>query len=166
MMSTRDLAILLMSGLVVTAIHGKVFAQERAPVFLEADNIAYDQKKGLSTYRGNVRLKRGSMRVTADTATVRQNASSIVSLSASGSPVVMKRKEVKYNRVITIRGDQLSFDANSNTVTVWGNVITIRGKDTLRSDRLIYQINDNRIIAERESAKSPVSAEIRPAAKR
>jgi lipopolysaccharide export system protein LptA len=155
---------LILSLTLVTTMHGKLLAQDRVPVYLNADNISVNQKNGVSVYRGNVRLKRGTMRVKADNATVRQTGNRILSVDASGSPVVMRRKEPETNRFITVRGQQLVFDASTNIVTVRGNVITTRGRDTLRSDKLIYQIDKNHVIAEHDSPQSPVSADLRPRA--
>ena len=149
---------LLTSTFLLSGVH----ADSGAPVYLRANNIHYDQTSGLSTYRGKVRLTRADLHIRAETATVRQNNSAITSVNASGRPIVLRKGTASGGDLTVIRGERLKFDAINNKVVITGNVITTRGQDTIRSTRLTYHLDDNHIIADRDSNAGPVVAELRP----
>ena len=142
-----------------------VHAENGAPVYLQANDIRYDQASGVSTYRGKVRLTRADLSVSADTASVRQQKNEIASIRASGQPIILRKGSATTDGLTVIRGEQFEFNAVSNTVVITGNVITTRGQDTIRSARLTYHLDDNHIIADRDSNAAPVLADLWPRAR-
>ena len=151
---------LLASALPLAVVHG----ENGAPVYLQANDIRYDQASGLSTYRGKVRLTRADLRIRADTASVRQRNNEIASVRASGKPIVLRKGLATVDGLTVIRGEQLEFNTISNTIIITGNVITTRGRDTIRSARLTYHLDNNHIIADRDSNAAPVLADLWPRA--
>lgn len=118
------------------------------PIYLRADHITADQRTGQSTYQGNVRLKRGAFSFTADTAIVKQRNSQIVSLTASGNPIVARKNDHLDNILTTVKGQHLLYLAKPNKVIITGKVITRRGVDVIKSEKVTYKIDDNTVVAE------------------
>lgn len=139
-----------------------VHAETGAPIYLQANTIHYDHVSGLSNYRGKVRLTRADLYIRADKATVRQHENEVATVNASGQPIVLRKGATNAIDLTVIRGERLEFDAVNNTVVITGNVITTRGRDTIRSTKLTYHLDDNHIIADRDNNASPVVAELRP----
>ncbi|KPK51188.1 MAG: hypothetical protein AMS22_11350 [Thiotrichales bacterium SG8_50] len=154
----RNLVLLVAMMIPVSALP----AGNSAPVYLQANDIAYDQVSGVSTYRGKVRLSVFGLLIVADKATVRQRNNVIARVNADGKPIVLIKAATSEMAGISIRGDRLEFDTINNTVIITGNVITTRGQDTIRSARLTYRIDDNHIIADRDTAAAPVLADLWP----
>jgi lipopolysaccharide export system protein LptA len=60
------------------------------PIKLEAGRGQLDQKSGVSVYEGNVVISQGSMRLTADTATIYVKDNSFQKMDATGNPATLR----------------------------------------------------------------------------
>lgn len=141
---------------------GRVQADNQVPVYLEAQTIYFDQVTGLSTYQGQVEVKRGDLTILADKAVVRQKGSDVDTIDGFGAPIVLRKKADLPRQTTVITGQRLRYDAGSNTVTISDKVITTRGKDVIHSAILVYRIDENHISAERQTDSVPVSADLWP----
>lgn len=139
---------------------GRVQADPEVPVYLEAQNIYFDQATGLSTYQGNVKVKRGDLTILADKAVVKQRGSDVDTIDGFGAPIVLRKETDRPRQTTVITGRRLRYDAGSNTVTISDKVITTRGKDVIHSAKLVFRIDENHISAERQADSVPVSAEL------
>ena len=144
----------------------QLHANSELPIYLEAQTIYFDQVTGLSTYQNRVKVKRGNLTITADKALVKQKNNRINTIQGSGAPITLRKRVSAPERTITIKGQRLFYDANTNTVTISGKVTTTRGRDVIRCAKLIYRINENHITAERQPGSAPVSADLWPKKKK
>jgi lipopolysaccharide transport protein LptA len=128
------------------------------PIYLRAQHINMDQRTGLSTYHGKVRLRRGELSFSADRAIVKQNNSNIESLTAFGNPVVVRKRNLEDNSLTTVNGRRLVYTATSNTVIVTGKAIIRKGRDIIKSEKVIYRIDDDHIVAESADKSGRVKA--------
>jgi lipopolysaccharide export system protein LptA len=60
------------------------------PIQLEASRGQIDQKTGVSVYEGNVVISQGSMRLTADVATIHVKDGGFQRMEATGKPVNLR----------------------------------------------------------------------------
>lgn len=148
--------------LLVFWLPGQVLADAEVPVYLEAQSIYFDQATGLSTYQGQVKVKRGNLIILADKAVVKQKGSDVDTIEGFGAPIVLRKQSSLPRQTTVITGQRLRYDADSNTVTISGKVITTRGKDVIDSAKLVFHVDENHISAERQANSVPVSAELWP----
>ena len=97
------------------------------PIYLRAQHITVDQRKGISTYRGKVRLTRGELSFTATKATVKQRNNKITIVKAYGNPVIVKKYNSQKNIMTIVSGQQLTYLAKPDRAIITGKVITRQG---------------------------------------
>lgn len=108
------------------------------PIYIEADAVDIDDRSGISTYRGNVELTQGSIVITADKVTVTQREEQNDQIEAVGKPVTFKQDTENGKGTIRGRARRAEYFANSEIVNMIGDAVLIQGKDSFKSDRIIY----------------------------
>jgi lipopolysaccharide export system protein LptA len=116
-----------------------VFALEsdkEQPIELAADSVDIDESTGMSTYRGDVDLRQGTIRVRADVVTVHQNKRKPTKIIAEGGPVKFQQRSDKG----PIKGEarRVEYEVNSENLILIGDAVLTQGKDSMRSDRIVY----------------------------
>jgi lipopolysaccharide export system protein LptA len=116
-----------------------VFALEsdkEQPIELAADSVDIDESKGISTYRGDVDLRQGSMHLKADVVTVHQNKRKPTKIIAEGRPV--KFRQATDKGLVKGEARRAEYEVNSENLVMIGDAVLIQGKDSMRSDRIVY----------------------------
>lgn len=109
------------------------------PLDISAERLEMKQKEGRAIFKGAVNVRQGRMTLTADTLTVfyeaGQNAENpnIDRLDAQGSVQLMSESE-------TLSGDWGVYDVDRRLITLGGNVVFAQGDNTLRGDRLEFDL--------------------------
>jgi lipopolysaccharide export system protein LptA len=135
---------LLAVPLAVQAAEG----ERQLPVYLSADRIDIDQKKGLSVYRGHVVLNQGTLRLTAARADVQNRANLLETVSAEGKPATFRYRPEGAAEFIEGEASRAVYHALTQQVDLYDNVQVQRGRDLFRSAVLHYDIVNQRLIAE------------------
>jgi lipopolysaccharide export system protein LptA len=136
------------------------FSQNRGqPVKIESDKLEVRDKDKVATFSGNVHVTQGDTELHSKTLVVfyvDNSKPSTIPASAmktaqpgapAGSPEQqIRRIEATGGVLVTQKeqnaaGDSGTFDMQSNTVTLNGNVVVTRGKDVVRGQRLVVDLN-------------------------
>jgi lipopolysaccharide export system protein LptA len=106
------------------------------PIELAADSVDIDEGRGTSVYRGDVDLRQGSMRLQADVVTVHQRGRRPVRVEAEGRPVRFSQQSARG----PVRGEarRMEYDIDSENLVLQGDAVLVQGKDSMRSDRIVY----------------------------
>ena len=108
------------------------------PIYIEADSVDIDDRRGTSTYRGNVELTQGTIRITADKITVSKRQGKSDHIEATGNPVTFRQKTDSKNGLVTGQAKKSEYDADSEVLYLVDQATLTQGKDTFKSDRIIY----------------------------
>jgi len=106
------------------------------PIELAADSVDVDEAMGISTYKGDVDLRQGSMRLQASKITVKQAGKKPNQITAFGSPVKFEQKSEKGQ--IKARAKRIEYAVNSETLQLIGDASLSQAGDTIKSDRITY----------------------------
>ena len=106
------------------------------PIELAADSVDIDEGKGMSVYRGDVDLRQGTMRLRADVVTVHQRDRKPAKIVAEGRPVKFEQQSKK--GPVKGRAHRVEYQVDSENLTLAGDAVLIQGKDSMRSDRIVY----------------------------
>ncbi len=106
------------------------------PIELAADSVDIDDAKGLSIYRGNVDLRQGSMRLLADVVTVAHAQRKPSKIVAEGGPAKFRQQSKR--GPVNGEAKQIEYEVSSENLVMTGNAVLVQGKDTMRSDRIVY----------------------------
>jgi len=111
-------------------------SDKEQPIELAADSVDIDEAKGMSIYRGDVDVQQGSMRLRADVVTVHHDKRKPSKLVAEGRPAKFQQRSDKG----PIKGEakRLEYKINSENLILIGDAVVTQGKDSIRSDRIVY----------------------------
>ncbi|MEQ6340139.1 MAG: lipopolysaccharide transport periplasmic protein LptA [Gammaproteobacteria bacterium] len=112
------------------------------PIHIEADSVDIDDKKGVSVYRGNVRMTQGSIVLTADTVTTYASFATDAKPGAAG-----KKKERQLDKIIAegkLANYRQLLDSKDATT---GKNEELRA----RAERIDYFSNEERIVLQRSA---------------
>lgn len=111
-------------------------SDRQQPIELAADSVDIDEGRGLSTYRGDVDLRQGSIRLRADVVTVYQKGRKPSKIVAEGGPVKFEQRATKG----PVKGEarRIEYEVGSENLLLVGDAVLIQGNDSMRSDRIVY----------------------------
>ncbi|HSC66325.1 MAG TPA: lipopolysaccharide transport periplasmic protein LptA [Cellvibrio sp.] len=79
-----------------------------------ADNLTVDQKNGVATYTGTVKITQGSLMISADSIVIHTNAdSSVEKMIATGNPARFQQQPEKDQGVVTASAKQITYTPNN-----------------------------------------------------
>ena len=143
------------------------FSQNRdQPVQIEAATLEVRDKEQVATFSGDVRVQQGdtgmrckSLVVFYERAGKAGNQRNTLTAKAPGpgGQQKIRRLEARGSVVVTKKdqtasGDLGVFDMKTNTVTLVGNVVMTQGKNVLRGDRLVVNLDSG--VSRVESSKN------------
>lgn len=120
--------------------------EERLPTTIEADQAEIDDRKGVSTYSGNVIVTQGKIRVEADLLTVTTREGELLRIQAEGEPV--RFQQTRENEE-TIRGRslELDYDAQTERVLLLKNAELWQDNNHFSGERIQYDLQQKRVLA-------------------
>lgn len=130
-----------MVGLIIILLAGNCLAlatDKDQPVEIEADSVDINESEGTSVYKGKVVINQGSMQLKADTVTVYYEDRKPYKLVAVGKPVRFKQLPDKAKEYVTGKGNRLVYRINSEELTLTDDAELHQGKDSFKSDRIVY----------------------------
>jgi lipopolysaccharide export system protein LptA len=106
------------------------------PIELAADSVDFNEAEGRSVYKGNVDVRQGSIRLRGDVVTVYQAGRDPEKVVAEGRPVKFEQRIDKG----LVQGEALrvEYEVASENIILIGEAVLNQGKDTMRSDRIVY----------------------------
>jgi lipopolysaccharide export system protein LptA len=135
------------------------FSQNRdQPMKIQADKLEVHDKDKVATFTGNVHVTQGDTELRSRVLVVfyvdagASKPGAATPAAAKAAPAAaseqqqVRRIEATGGVRVTQRdqnavGDSGTFDVQSNTVTLTGNVVVTRGKDVVRGQRLVVDLN-------------------------
>lgn len=79
-----------------------------------ADNLTVDQKNGVATYTGSVKIQQGSLMITADSIVIHTNPdSSVEKMIATGNPARFQQQPEKDQGVVTAAAKKITYTPNN-----------------------------------------------------
>jgi lipopolysaccharide export system protein LptA len=130
------------------------------PIRLHADSIQLDQKKNISDYRGNVRLRQGTFELRADRARARGNSNQPELISAWGRPLTVR--DYIDGQKLKLTASKARYNVRKEIIDLTGSVTIKRNNEIVHSARVRYDLKQKRAIAGGAGKDSRVSAVILP----
>jgi len=109
---------------------------------ITANKLAFDYKKRVATFEGDVSVVDPEVRMSSDTMTVTFNASNDVDLVRASGDVRI------WQGVRVAKCDRAVYDAGEGKVVLMGNAELNRGKDLIRGKIITFWVNEERMECE------------------
>jgi len=122
------------------------------PVSIEADSVDIDETKETAIYKGNVILVQGSINLKAKKVIVYDFQSDNAHIVATGNQVSFSQKQDNSAELIKGRANKVEYGINSARLELTGKGSLVKGKNTFRNDKIIYD-REKAIVKAGTSAK-------------
>jgi lipopolysaccharide export system protein LptA len=147
-MRRRPSEFLLAAALILAALPAMARESDREqPMSIEADDIdAVMEDTSESKLSGNVSITQGTLRIGAGTATISRTDGEIRRVVLEGQPASMQQdNDAGVTMKATAR--KIDYDVTGESVVLTGNVAVDQGADTLRGERITYDLKNGRLNA-------------------
>jgi len=119
------------------------------PLQLSADSANIQDKKGISTYRGNVILVQGSIQLNADKLVLYHTAErDLEKMIATGSPVRFKQRPDGQSRDINASAMKMTYDVSTQTIDMQQQAVLWQENDAFRGESIRYDLQNDAVIAD------------------
>lgn len=110
------------------------------PVQIEADQVELDEHRGVSVYTGDVKVTRGSMRLTGDTMTVYNKGDQLDRIIVVGKPATYKQRPDNQQEDMHASAERIEYYADGEKVILQQNARLWQGINEFKSERIVYDI--------------------------
>jgi len=115
------------------------------PAVIEADDVEFDFRTGVRTYRGNVSVVQGTLHIKSDKLIVNYKDGKMQNATAWGSPAHFRqRPDGKKNDVIG-KGKKILLNEIDNTLTLYTQASLKQGSDTAHGELIIYDMTRDKL---------------------
>ncbi len=143
---SNGLLLLLSAGLALQA-----FALESdisKPMNIRANSVEINDKTGVSTYRGNVVVIQGSMKITADILWVTHNTEhKLMKIVAEGRPATYKQRPDNKDQDVRAQARRMEYFANRSLLVLKRQASLSQGGNVFKSGKILYNLKTDRILA-------------------
>lgn len=110
------------------------------PMDVEADRADIDDKRGVSVYRGKVKITQGTLRLTADELTLHTRDGEVVKAIATGKPATYRQRPDGKDQDVEAEALRMEYFADQQKLIMTNQAIVRQAGDSFRSDRIDYDI--------------------------
>lgn len=146
MTSQRINALVGVFSLLLAGTAGAMSSDRRQPMQIDADNADIDQQHGVSTYRGNVHLTRGSMQLIADEVVVKHDGGAVHLVTATGSPANYQQLSDK-QQAIHARAQRMEYNIDTGQLLLLKQAELHQDSNVFTSERIVYDSINDRVNA-------------------
>ncbi|QIQ22325.1 lipopolysaccharide transport periplasmic protein LptA [Zophobihabitans entericus] len=143
--------LLMLPGLAMSNTNAVTPTVRNQPITIDADHQEFSIQNNTITFTGNVVILQEGLKVTADKVVISNTQSQTdQKITAFGKPVRFQQS-LEGNRSINGHSQQLDYDVRTATVTLTGKAELTQQDNQISSNKIIYKVNEQQIIAEGNS---------------
>jgi lipopolysaccharide export system protein LptA len=110
------------------------------PMDVEADRADIDDKRGVSVYRGNVKITQGTLRLTAEELTLHTRDGEVVRAIAVGKPATYRQRPDGKDQDVEAEALKMEYFADRQKLILTDKASVRQAGDSFRSERIDYDI--------------------------
>ena len=140
----------------VTSLVFALPEDSKQQIEIEADSVVVDETTGLNVFSGDVKVKQGSLLLIADHIKVQSDNGEVVSMIAKGSqekPAKYIQSQENQERFIEATAELITYDIDKGMVFLEVNASLIQGFSYFSGHTLTYDINNNRVVGDRDNSE-------------
>ena len=126
-------------GLATLAAHAERADREKE-IVVGADHLTADDANRTSTFEGTVVVTQGTMRITANRVTVKEDADRHKYYVANGTPVTFRQKRDNTDDWIEGFAERVEFDDRNDVLKLFNRARVKRNSDELAGDVITYDM--------------------------
>jgi len=117
------------------------------PATIEADEVEFDFRTGTRTYKGNVVVVQGTLRITGEKLVIQYSNENeqIEKATSWGNPATFKQRPDGKDHDVYGEGDEIVLDQIDNTLTLIENAVMTQAGNTAKGNRIVYDMSTDRM---------------------
>lgn len=130
------------------ALPARALTSDRSkPATIEADQVEFDFRTGQRTYKGNVVVVQGTLKVTGDKLVVQydNNNQQIQTATSWGTPATFKQRPDGKKADVYGEGNTIVLDETKNTLTLIDNAMLKQAGDTAKGKQIVYHMDTDKM---------------------
>lgn len=109
------------------------------PIRVQADSAELDDKQGVAVYKGDVVVTQGSMKLTGNTVTLKQNKNGEIEVVTSvGKPAYFEQKPAPEKEMTKAYGLTIQYFVAQNRVILIDQAKVIQEGNTFEGEKVVY----------------------------
>lgn len=118
------------------------------PIHIEADRAELDERRGTAVYRGDVRLRQGTMRAAGTELTLHTGPDRRLERAViTGAPAVWRREPGAEGPALEGEARRIEYFPAERRVVLTGAAVLRRGASRFRSERIVYDLARDVVLA-------------------
>lgn len=143
-MKTAKLLIYLISVLCTTGAMA-LSSDRDQPAVIEADDVEFDFRTGVRTYRGNVSVVQGTLQIKSDKLIVNYKDGKMQNATAWGNPARFRQRPDGKEDDVIGKGKKILLNEVQNTLTLYTKASLTQGSDTAHGEVIIYDMASDKL---------------------
>jgi lipopolysaccharide export system protein LptA len=115
-------------------------ADREKEIVVGADRLTADDANRTSTFQGTVVITQGTMRMTADKVTVKEDADRNKFYVANGSPVTFRQKRDKVDEYVDGMAERAEFDDRNDVLRLYNRARVKSNQNEITGDFISYDM--------------------------
>lgn len=115
------------------------------PAVIDADEVDMDFKTGVRTYRGNVYLQQGSIRLKADLVVAYFEDAKLQRATATGKPAIFRQRPEGKEHDVIGKGREMVLDQIKSTVTLITNASVEQESNIITGNTIEYNMTTEQV---------------------
>jgi len=144
---------LLIATCLLPTVGTALESDRQQPIYLEADSVELNERSGVSTYSGQVKLTQGTRVLTADKVTVEQTANGD-RVVAEGRPATFAQRMENRPEPVEGQARRIEHSSADNRLILTGDAEFTQGGDRFSSNRIEYDTRADVVKAGQASTAS------------
>ena len=107
------------------------------PLHIQAGSVEIREKEGISIYKDNVRITKGTMIIQGELIHVHSDANEIRKIRVEGLPAKFRQLNDQ-DEEISAQSQQMEYQADNNKLILKKDAILIQGQNRFTSDHIVY----------------------------
>lgn len=159
-MQHGNLALALVLSLALASSAVQALSSDREqPIVIEAAAAEADNQTQITTYRGDVVITQGTLRITGDTVWIHfDDQNKITKAISVGKPAKFQQRPDGKENYMKADADRMEYHADEDVILLLGNARYGEGKDKITAPRIVYDSRRGRIKAGTQPGESESGA--------
>lgn len=117
------------------------------PIEIQANSADRNSKTGVTTYTGNVEIKQGSIRITANSVVLSSYKDELTYMTAIGKPASYSQQLTGSGDVVDAKANQINFDVHKDIVVLDGSGVLRQKGGSISGEHIEYDIKSEHVKA-------------------
>lgn len=138
----------LMTCLALNAPAAQALESDRdQPATIEADEVEFDFRNSTRTYKGDVVVVQGTLRITGDKLVIRytEGDEQIETATSWGNPATFKQRPDGKDQDVYGEGNEIVLNEIENTLTLIENAVMTQAGNTAKGNRIVYDMTSDKM---------------------